>query len=138
MHTSNRGKETGCGIGILATRKPPCEREIEIDHKFLARRWVIYARIHVEVSGNQDITQDGSCCGRRWKTHLNFFLGARAYFQYPNTDTPFHVTTHACDVATQDRYGASDSQENTICGKIRNLTFDAIVSRTKLISPKYC
>lgn len=36
----------------IATRKPPCEREIEIDHKFLARRWVIYACIHVEVSGN--------------------------------------------------------------------------------------
>lgn len=52
---------------------------------------------------------------------------------------PFHVTTHARDVATQDRYGVSDSPESTVCGKIRNLTFDGIVTpRAKSIPRKYC
>lgn len=84
-------RKCGIEIGTLATRKPPWEREIEIDRKFYARRWVIcvsrarrYTHTHTHTyiqkfPGTEILPGLGSRRGRRWKTHLNFFLGPHIF-----------------------------------------------------------
>jgi len=112
--------------------------EIEIDHKFHARRWVIcVSRAYVHVASFRKLGYYPGWeprRGRRWKTHLNFFPGcacifsvtkAQGYRYSRSNNTPARYYDKKIDTA-----GATASRRLAM-RQNRNLTFDTVAPRSR-------